>query len=114
MNIQELERIIVEALDDVKAKDVVVFNTEHLTSLFERVIIASGNSGRQTKALLGSVRDAMKDAGEPIPLSEGEENGEWIIADCGCIVVHMMQPMIRAYYNLEEIWGDQEVTVNPK
>jgi iojap-like ribosome-associated protein len=109
MNIQELQRIIVEALDDVKAKDIVVFNTEHLTPLFERVIIASGNSGRQTKALLSSVREAVREAGEPVPLSEGEENGEWIIADCGSIVVHMMQPMIRAYYHLEEIWGDKEI-----
>lgn len=109
MNTQELQRVIVEALEDVKAKDIVVFNTEHLTPLFERVIIASGNSGRQTKALLASVRDAVKEAGEPVPVSEGEENGEWIIADCGSIVVHMMQPVIRAYYHLEEIWGDQEI-----
>lgn len=112
MDIQTFERLIVEALDDVKAKDIVVFNTEHLTPLFERVIIASGNSGRQTKALLNSVREAVKEVGEPVPISEGEENGEWIIADCGTIVVHMMQPMIRAYYHLEDIWGGQEVAIN--
>ena len=109
MDTQELQRVLVNALEDVKAKDIVIFNTEHITPLFERVIIASGGSGRQTKALLNSVREVMRDAGEPVPLSEGEENGEWIIADCGSIVVHMMQPVIRAYYHLEEIWGEVEI-----
>jgi ribosome-associated protein len=87
----------------------VVFNTEHLTPLFERVIIASGTSNRQTKALASSVRDAVKHKGLPVPRTEGEDNGEWIIVDCGAAVVHVMQPAIRDYYHLEELWGDKPV-----
>ncbi len=86
-----------------------VFNTEHLSPLFERVIIASGTSNRQTKALASSVRDAVKQKGLPVPRTEGEDNGEWIIVDCGAAVVHVMQPAIRDYYHLEEIWGDKPV-----
>jgi ribosome-associated protein len=83
--------------------------SEHLSPLFERVIIASGTSNRQTKALASSVRDAVKKIGEPTPRSEGEENGEWIVVDCGAAVVHIMQPSIRHYYHLEEIWGEKKV-----
>ena len=106
---QKLQRAIVDGLEDVKAQDLQVFNTEHLSALFERVIIASGTSNRQTKALASSVRDAVRDAGFPKPRMEGEANGEWIIVDCGRAVVHVMQPSIRAYYNLEEIWGGTPV-----
>ena len=98
-----------DGLEDVKAQDIVVFDTEHLSSLFERVIIASGTSNRQTKALAGSVRDALRDAGFAKPRIEGETNGEWIIVDCGAAVVHVMQPNFRQYYNLEELWGDKPV-----
>ena len=108
-DVQKLQRVIVDALEDVKAQDIAVFNTEHLSSLFERVIIASGTSNRQTKALAASVRDAVRDAGFVKPRTEGEENGEWIIVDCGAAVAHIMQPAIRQYYNLEEIWGDKPV-----
>jgi ribosome-associated protein len=108
-NVQKLQRIIVDALEDVKAQDVVVFDTEHLSSLFERVIVASGTSNRQTKALSASVRDKVRDAGFPKPRIEGEDNGEWIIVDCGQAVAHIMQPAIRQYYNLEEIWGEKPV-----
>jgi ribosome-associated protein len=87
----------------------VVFDTEHLSSLFERVIIASGTSNRQTKALAASVRDKVRDGGFGKPRIEGEDNGEWIIVDCGAVVVHVMQPTIRGYYNLEEIWGEKPV-----
>ena len=108
-DVQKLQRVIVDALEDVKAQDIQVFNTEHLSPLFERVIIASGTSNRQTKALSASVRDKVRDAGFGKPRIEGEDNGEWIIADCGAAVVHIMQPVIRQYYNLEEIWGDKPV-----
>ena len=108
-DVQKLQRVIVDALEDVKAQDIQVFNTEHLSPLFERVIIASGTSNRQTKALSASVRDKVRDAGFGKPRIEGEDNGEWIIADCGSAVVHIMQPVIRQYYNLEEIWGDKPV-----
>ena len=108
-DIQKLQRTIVDALEDVKAQDIVVFNTEHLSPLFERVIIATGTSNRQTKSLASSVRDKVREAGMPKPRLEGEDNGEWIIVDCGPAVVHIMQQAIRQYYHLEEIWGDKPV-----
>lgn len=108
-DIQKLQRAIVDGLEDVKAQDIVVFDTEHLSSLFERVIVASGSSNRQTKALAMSVMDAVREAGFPKPRVEGEANGEWIIVDCGQAVVHVMQPTYRSYYNLEELWGDKPV-----
>ena len=106
---QRLQRAIIDGLEDVKAQDIAVFDTEHLSPLFERVIVASGTSNRQTKALAASVRDAVRDAGFPKPRTEGEQNGEWIIVDCGAAVAHIMQPAIRTYYHLEEIWGDKPV-----
>jgi len=109
MDIKKLQRVIVDGLEDVKGQNILVFDTEHLSSLFERVIIASGTSNRQTKSLAASVRDAVKKAGYPVPRVEGEVNGEWIIVDCGAAVVHLMQPNIREYYHLEEIWGDKPV-----
>jgi ribosome-associated protein len=108
-DIQKLQRAVVDALEDVKAQEIQVFDTEHLSSLFERVIIASGTSNRQTKALAASVRDKVRNAGFGKPRMEGEDNGEWIIVDCGPAVVHIMQPTIRTYYNLEEIWGGTPV-----
>jgi ribosome-associated protein len=111
MDIRKLQRAIVDGLEDVKAQNIVVFNTEHLSSLFERVIIASGTSNRQTKSLASSVREAVKEAGYPVPRMEGETNGEWIIVDCGAAVVHVMQPTIRDYYHLEEIWGGKSVNM---
>jgi ribosome-associated protein len=105
----KLQRAIVDGLEDVKAQDIQVFDTEHLSSLFERVIIASGTSNRQTKGLAASVRDAVREAGFPKPRTEGEDNGEWIIVDCGQCVAHIMQPAIRQYYRLEEIWGEKPV-----
>ena len=109
MDIRKLQRAIVDGLEDVKAQHIVVFNTEHLSSMFERVIIASGTSNRQTKALAASVRDSVKSKGFPVLSTEGEENGEWIIVDCGAAVAHIMQPAIREYYHLEEIWGGKPV-----
>ena len=108
-DIQKLQRAIVDALEDVKAQEIQVFDTENLSSLFERVIIASGTSNRQTKALAASVRDKVRNVGFGKPRIEGEDNGEWIIVDCGPAVVHVMQPTIRTYYNLEEIWGGTPV-----
>jgi len=111
MDIRKLQRAIVDGLEDVKAQNIVVFNTEHLSPLFERVIIASGTSNRQTKALAASVRDAVKTGGMQVMRTEGEANGEWIIVDCGAAVVHLMQPSIREYYHLEEIWGGKPVKI---
>ena len=109
IDVQKLQRAIIDGLEDVKAQDIQVFDTEHITSLFERVIVASGSSNRQTKALAASVRDAVRDAGFAKPRIEGEENGEWIIVDCGAAVAHIMQPTIRQYYHLEELWGEKPV-----
>ena len=106
---QKLQRAIVDGLEDVKAQDIQVFDTEHLSALFERVIVASGTSNRQTKALAASVRDAVREAGFPKPRVEGEANGEWIIVDCAQAVVHIMQPIVRQYYHLEDLWGDKPV-----
>ena len=108
-DVTKLQRAIVDGLEDVKAQDIQVFNTEKLSPLFERVIVASGTSNRQTKALATSVRDAVRDAGFGKPRMEGEDNGEWIIVDCGSAVAHIMQPAIRQYYRLEELWGDTPV-----
>ena len=108
-DVAKLQRAIVDGLEDVKAQDIQVFNTEHLSPLFERVIVASGTSNRQTKALAASVRDAVKEAGFPKQRTEGEENGEWIIVDCGAAVAHIMQPTIRQYYRLEDLWGEMPV-----
>lgn len=108
-NTQKLQRAIVDGLEDVKAHDIQIFNTEKLSPLFERVVVASGTSNRQTRALAASVRDAVKEAGFNKPRIEGEDNGEWIIVDCGPAVVHIMQPAIRQYYHLEELWGETPV-----
>lgn len=114
MDIRKLQRAIVDGLEDVKAQDIVVFNTEHLSPLFERVVIATGSSNRQTKALASSVREAVKAAGFQVMRTEGEDNSEWIIVDCGAAVVHVMQPAIRQYYQLEEIWGEKPVAIKLK
>ncbi len=109
MDIRKLQRAIVDGLEDVKAQHIVVFNTEAMSPLFERVIIASGTSNRQTKALAASVRETVKARGMQVLATEGEDNGEWIIVDCGAAVAHIMQPAIRDYYHLEEIWGGKSV-----
>ncbi len=105
MDIRKLQRTIVDALEDIKAQDIQVFNTSKLSDLFDRVIIASGNSNRQTRALASSVSEKVKAAGGSIVSVEGADAGDWVLVDCGDAVVHVMQPAVRAYYKLEEIWG---------
>ncbi len=109
MDIKTLQALVVDALEDVKAQEIRVFDTMHLTSMFDRIVIASGTSNRQTRALAMSVRDKVKSADGEIINMAGENTGEWVLVDLGDIVVHIMQPAIRAYYRLEEIWGDKEV-----
>jgi ribosome-associated protein len=111
MDIKKLQALVVDALEDVKAQDIRVYDTTHLTSMFDRIAIASGTSNRQTKALAASVRDKVKEAGGELVNMEGEGTGEWVLVDLGDMVVHIMQPAIRAYYRLEEIWGDKEVSL---
>ncbi|GGE77157.1 ribosome silencing factor [Massilia psychrophila] len=109
MDIKKLQTLVVDALEDVKGQDITVFDTVHLTSLFDRIAVVSGTSNRQTKALAASVRDKVKDAGGDVIGMEGEDTGEWVLVDLGDMVVHIMQPAIRQYYRLEEIWGDKPV-----
>jgi len=109
MDIKKLQACVIDALEDIKAQDIRVFDTVHLTSLFDRLAIASGTSNRQTKALAASVRDKVKENGGTIVSIEGEDTGEWVLVDLGDMVVHIMQPAIRAYYRLEEIWGEKEI-----
>jgi ribosome-associated protein len=109
MDIKKLQTLVIDALEDVKAQDIKLYDTVHLTSLFDRIAIASGTSNRQTKALASSVRDKVKANGGNIVSIEGEDTGEWVLVDLGDMIVHIMQPAIRAYYRLEEIWGDKEV-----
>lgn len=111
MDIQQLQALVIDALEDIKAQDIKLFDTVNLTSLFDRIVICSGTSNRQTKALAASVRDKVKENGGHIISIEGEETGEWVLVDCGDLIVHIMQPALRAYYNLEEIWGSKPVAL---
>ena len=104
MDIRKLQKVVVEALEDIKAKDIEVINVTKLTSLFDRVVIASGDSNRQTRALARHVQEKVKEAGGEIISVEGEQTGEWVLVDAGDVVVHIMQPAVRSYYNLEELW----------
>lgn len=104
MDIRKLQKIAVAALEDIKGKDIEVINTTKLTSLFDRLIIVSGDSTRQVKALARNAADKVREAGGTVYGVEGEESGEWVLVDLGDIVVHVMQPAIRSYYNLEELW----------
>jgi ribosome-associated protein len=109
MDIKKLQSLVVDALEDVKGQDIVLFDTTGLTSLFDRIAVVSGTSNRQTKALAASVRDKVKEAGGDVVGLEGEDTGEWVLVDLGDMIVHIMQPAIRQYYRLEEIWGEKPV-----
>jgi ribosome-associated protein len=111
MDIKKLQALVIDALEDIKAQEIRLYDTTHLTSMFDRIAIASGTSNRQTKALAASVRDKVKAAGGHIVGIEGEGTGEWVLVDLGDMIVHIMQPAIRAYYRLEEIWGDKPVRI---
>jgi ribosome-associated protein len=104
MDTRKLQKVVVDALEDIKAKDIEVINVTKLTSLFDRVVIASGDSNRQTRALARHVQEKVKEAGGEIISVEGEQTGEWVLVDAGDVVVHIMQPAVRSYYNLEELW----------
>ncbi len=104
MDLSELQKTVVSALEDIKARDIEVIDTSRFTALFDRIVVASADSGRQTRALARSVQDKVKEAGGHVVGVEGEETGEWVLVDVGGIVVHIMQPAVRSYYNLEELW----------
>jgi len=105
MELRKLQKLVVDALEDIKGKDIEIINTTKITSLFDRVVIASGDSNRQVKALARNVQEKVREAGGEVLSIEGEDNGEWVLVDLGDIVVHVMQPAVRNYYNLEELWG---------
>jgi ribosome-associated protein len=107
MRLDKLQQIAVAALEDIKARDIEVIDVRPQTSLYDTLIIASADSNRQVRALAGHVRDKLKEAGATILGVEGEQAAEWILVDAGDIVVHVMQPAVRAYYNLEELWAPQ-------
>ena len=113
MNIEDQLQLVVDALEDVRAIDIKAFNTSKITGLFDRVVITSGNA-RQTKAIADNVVDAAKKAGLNVLAYEGAETGEWVLVDLGDIVIHAMQPAIRDYYNLEEIWGEYPIELDLK
>jgi ribosome-associated protein len=109
MDIRKMEKAVVAALEDIKARDIIVLKVAHLSSLFERIIIASADSTRQVKALADNVQKKLKALGAHVLSVEGQQSGEWVLVDLGAIVVHVMQPTIRQYYNLEELWDQPEV-----
>lgn len=100
------KRLVISALEDIKARDIVAIDVRKVTPIFDWIIVASADSARQTKALARHVRDSLKEAGAEIVGTEGEESGEWILVDAGDVVAHVMQPAVRQFYNLEELWGD--------
>ncbi len=108
MNIEAKTKLVVDALEDIKARDISVLDTSKLTSLFERMVIATGDSNRQTRSLANHVREKMKEVGEHVGGMEGEDTGEWVLLDLGEVIVHVMQATTRAHYNLEELWGAGE------
>lgn len=111
LELAQLQYLIVDALEDVKAQDIEIFDVSPITSLFDRVVIASGTSNRQTRALAKSVHDKVKENGGEVYGMEGEETGEWVLVDCGDVVVHIQQPTIREYYRLADIWGEKEIAL---
>jgi ribosome-associated protein len=111
MDIRKKQRAAVEALEDIKGKDIVVYNTSKLATIFERVIIASGDSSRQVKALADNVEEKLRALGARVYGVEGGTESDWVLVDLGDVVVHVMHPTVRAYYNLEEIWGGKPVAL---
>lgn len=105
MRLDKITRAAVDALEDVKARDIVVFDVKKMTAYFDRVIVATGESNRQCRALASRVQEQVKAAGGKVYGVEGEQTGEWLLVDIGETVIHIMQPAIRAYYNLEELWA---------
>jgi ribosome-associated protein len=114
MDIRTKSRVVVEALEDIKGRDILVFDTARMPSMFERVVIASGDSTRQVKALADSVQEKARESGARVYGVEGEATGEWVLVDLGDVVVHIMHPTVREFYNLEEVWGGKKVRLQKK
>ena len=114
MDIRKKQRVVLEALEDVKGRDIVIFNTARMPSMFERVVIASGDSNRQVRALADRVQEKIRENGSRVYGVEGESSGEWVLVDLGDVVVHIMHPTVRGFYNLEEVWGGKQVKLAKK
>ena len=114
MDLRKKQRVVLEALEDIKGRDIVVFNTARMPSMFERVVIASGDSTRQVKALADRVQEKVRENGVRVYGVEGEASGEWVLVDLGDVVVHIMHPTVRDFYNLEEVWGGKTVQFQRK
>jgi ribosome-associated protein len=114
VDIRKKQRMVVEALEDVKGRDIVVYNTARMPSMFERVVIASGESNRQVRALADRVQEKIRENGARVYGVEGEASGEWVLVDLGDVVVHIMHPTVRGFYNLEEVWGGRQVKLRAK
>ena len=114
MPLKTLQNVAVDALEDIKARDIVILDVRKLTSLYDTLVIATAESARQVKALAQHVRDKLKEAGATIVGVEGEEGGEWVLVDAADIVVHVMQPAVRTYYNLEELWSPPARRLRPE
>lgn len=100
------KKLVISALEDIKAHDIQAIDVRKVTSIFDWIIVASAASARQTKALARHVEERLKESGSLIIGTEGEESGEWILVDAGDVVAHVMQPAVREYYNLEELWSE--------
>src|SRR6266849_10175424 len=111
MDLRKKQRVVLEALEDIKGRDIIVFNTARMPSMFERVVIASGESTRQVRALADRVQEKVRENGARVYGVEGEASGEWVLVDLGDVVVHIMHPTVRDFYNLEEVWGGKPVTL---
>lgn len=109
MDLRTKQRVVVDALEDIKGRDIQVFDTARMPSMFERVVIASGESTRQVKALADSVQEKVRENGARVYGVEGQASGEWVLVDLGDLVVHIMHPTVREFYNLEEVWGGKKV-----
>ena len=114
MDIRKKQRVVVDALEDIKGRDIQVFDTARMPSMFERVVIASGDSTRQVKALADNVQEKVRESGARVYGVEGEAAGEWVLVDLGDVVVHIMHPTVREFYNLEEVWGGKKVRIKSK
>jgi ribosome-associated protein len=114
MELRKKQRTVVDALEDVKGHDIVVYDTARMPSMFERVVIASGDSNRQVRALADRVQDQVREAGGRVYGVEGESAGDWVLVDLGDVVVHIMHPAVRSFYNLEEVWGEKKVRFQKK
>lgn len=114
MDIRKKQRVVLEALEDVKGRDIVIYNTARMPSMFERVFIASGESNRQVRALADRVQERVRESGARVYGVEGEGSGEWVLVDLGDVVVHIMHPTTRGFYNLEEVWGGKQVRLKSK